>query len=116
MHWRHEFPFLFRPFGQSDKAHPDNYFSLVDQDWRSPLAQNSYRVWNTRLSRLDPVSFVDLVRRAAPYVSKREIATGRHWTGLFEILNEAKGFTHLLDLGYDDVGFIPPASCYTPDL
>jgi len=59
---------------------------------------------------------VDLVRRAAPYVSKREITTGRHWTGLFEILNEAKGYTHLLDLGYDDVGFIPPASCYTPDL
>jgi hypothetical protein len=77
----------------------------------------SYRKWENRLSRLTEDDFRDLSLRAAPRVTYRNKKMNRHWSALFEVLNEAKGYEFLLDEGYSIVQFIPPRKKeVTPDI
>lgn len=115
MTWQREFPHLYELFERSRQSDPDNYFSVIDPP-RSELATASYKVWEDRLRRLDADSHANLLSRAAPYVSRRDTLNGRHWSALFDVLNEAKGYEYLLDEGYTTVRFIARTSRRTPDL
>jgi len=112
MNWKAESPNLYELFTASDVQHPDNYFSDID----TPRAIQAYREWEDRLARLDPQSRQNIIERAAPLVSLRDTAKGRHWAALFETLNEVKGYNYLQDQGYTEVRFIPRTSVRTPDL
>jgi hypothetical protein len=110
MKWEREFPNLHLLYQASETSNPDNYFSEIE------FAKPSLKIWEDRLSRLDVDSRNDLIKRAAPYVCQREKKNDRHWSQLFETLNEAKGYVYLLKLGYTSVQFIPRTSQITPDL
>ncbi len=113
MSWKDDYPHLHELFVTSDVDHVDNYFA--DMDSFHPPHQ-SYRQLEDQFARLDPESRQNIIVRAAPKVTRRDTAKGRGWTALFETLNEVNGYTHLLDLGYPEVRFIPPGSSRTPDL
>ena len=115
MNWKDDYPHLHALFLASDIHHPDNYFAGMDR-FHSPQAVQSYREWEERFARLDPESRQNIIQRVAPFVTRRDKATDRHWTALFETLNEVKGHIYLQDLGYTKVRFVPPASRRTPDL
>ena len=115
MSWKDEYPHLYELFAASDVQHPDNYFARMD-GLHSPQAVQSYRDLEERFARLDSTSRQNIIERATPFVTRRDIETGRHWTALFEILNEVNGYVYLQDLGYREVRFIPPSSRPTPDL
>lgn len=114
--WRDEFPFLFRLFLSSDTTHPDNYFAGFERRCRSEQATASYRQWDRLLGRLDEESRQDLFGRAAPAVSRRNRGSGRHWSEMFVVLNEAKGYELLRNEGYATVQFVPRSDEPTPDL
>jgi len=117
MNWSEEFPHLYQIYKLSDINHPDNYFSHMDSECKSSLAVESYRKWQSRLSRLSEDSFIDLSVRVAPRVTNRDKERNRYWSALFEILNEAKGYEFLLDEGYSNIRFIPPQKNEkTPDI
>ena len=96
----------------SDVQHPANYFCGMN----TPEAIQGYRDLEDGLARLDPKSRQNIIERAAPFVTRRDTVKGRHWTALFETLNEVKGYNYLQDLGYSEVRFIPPTSSRTPDV
>jgi hypothetical protein len=116
MVWSEEFPHLYKIFSLSEINHPDNYFSHMDSGHRSYLATESYKNWEKRLSRLSEAAFKYLSCRAAPYVTHRDKTKHRHWSALFEILNEAKGYEFLLDEGYSTIHFIPQSKEESPDI
>jgi hypothetical protein len=66
-----------------------------------------------RLARLDEVAFNYLVKKAAPFVTKKN----KHgsWRPLIDTLNEAFGYIYLLELGYDRIEFISTHANKTPD-
>jgi hypothetical protein len=115
MSWKNDYPCLYELFTESDHQNPDNYFSCMD-GFQSPLAVQSYCDWENRFERMDSQSRQNIIKRAAPLVTRRDIKNDRHWTALFETLNEIKGYNYLQDLGYSEVRFIRPASSRTPDL
>jgi hypothetical protein len=115
MSWKDEYPHLYELFLASDVQHPDNYFARMDGLISLGAAQ-SYRDLEERFSRIDPTWRRNIIERAAPFVTRRDIETEHHWTALFETLNEVNGYVHLQELGYSEVRFIPPASHPTPDL
>jgi hypothetical protein len=115
MSWKDEYPHLYELFLATDVQHPDNYFARMDGLISLGAAQ-SYRDLEERFSRLDSTWRRNIIERAAPFVTRRDIETGRHWTALFETLNEVNGYVHLQELGYSEVRFIRRASHPTPDL
>lgn len=116
MIWSEEFPHLFQIFKISDVDHPDNFFSRMGSERKSRLAVASYKSWENRLSRLSENAFKDISGRAAPCVTLRDKKMGRHWSALFEVLNEAKGYEFLLDEGYSNIRFIPRSKKESPDI
>ncbi len=115
MSWQREFPRLYELFERSSQSDPDNYFSVIEPP-RSKMATASYKKWDERLALLDADSRANLLSRAAPYVTRRDTVSGRHWSALFDVLNEAKCYEYLLDEGYTAVRFVDRASRRTPDL
>src|SRR5258708_4619545 len=78
MSWKDEYPHLYELFLASDVQHPDNYFARMDGLISLGAAQ-SYRDLEERFSRLDPTSRRNIIERAAPFVTRRDIEKGRHW-------------------------------------
>jgi hypothetical protein len=115
MSWKDDYPYLHELFRASDVHHPDNYFARMD-GFHPPQTVEAYRDWERRFERLNAQSRRNIIERAAPLVTLRDTANGRHWTALFETLNEVKGYNYLQDLGYGKVSFIPRTSQPTPDL
>ena len=116
MNWKNNYPYLYDLYTASDRCHPDNYFARMD-DFQSPLAIQGYCIWEARFARLDSQSRCNIIKRAAPLVTRRDNDKGRHWTALFETLNEIKGYNYLQDLGYITIYFIPTTNSHrTPDL
>ncbi len=115
MGWRNDYPHLYELFMASDVHHPDNYFAHMD-GFHSPQAVEAYCELEHSFARLDPQSRQNIIERAAPLITIRETAKGRHWTALFETLNEVQGYIYLQDLGFSNIRFIPRTSHRTPDL
>src|ERR1022692_2075299 len=115
MSWKNKFSCLYQLYEASEKSHPDNYFSTMGE-LQSKFAAASYLEWENRFARLDADSRHHLFQRAASHVVRRDRANERHWSSLFHILNEAKGYNHLQDLGYSEIKFIPSSVNRTPDV
>lgn len=113
------FQILHELFTLSDMQHPDNLLArIVDlrEGFGSP---DRFKAWcdlEQLLSMLDAESRHQLFERAAPLVTERHSTEGRGWTRLFETLNESKGYSRLLSLGYSNVRFLPRESHSTPDV
>jgi hypothetical protein len=93
-----------------DPKNPDAYFA--DFDASLQLYPEKKAVWLARereFQRLDPVSWSSLKQEARPYLTKRD-SGGRGWEQLVAVLNQARAYAYLVDLGCADVRFIPRAS------
>jgi hypothetical protein len=90
------------------------YIALMDE-LRSGLSAEHCKGWENRLRQLDEHSLQQILERIAPILPRCNRSEIRTWTPLFETLNEAKGYEHLLALGYTTVSFIPrQESSHTP--
>jgi hypothetical protein len=117
MNFERDLPRLYQLYLRSAQSHPDNYFSYVDSPVASLLADESYIKLDLRLAKLDSAAFEHLISRAAPLVTLRDRDHRRHWTALFNVLNEAKGYEFLLARGYSEIRFLPPSQkTKSPDL
>lgn len=97
---------------------PDAYF----QDFCKRLAESRvmlkhFRDIETDLQGLGAPAWEHLKVEVAPLLASKDDTRG--WQSLFDKLNEAKGYNHLVNIGCTDVRFIPQSSVKgekTPDL
>jgi hypothetical protein len=107
-------PRLWDLYQKSEKSHPDNYLtaaipSSVDSLWRETI-----RPIEAVLQKLDPNAWQEVLKKALPYVTKRDSRRGH--SQLFTALNEARGWALLYERGFRNIRFIPERGCQTPDL
>lgn len=100
----------------TDPNHPDAYFKAFESNLRSPHVFDRYRKLEAFLSPLDPQSWVDLRDRATSKLISRQRDEGRGWQELFDVLNEAIGYSYLRGRGCEDVRFLKRTDENTPDL
>jgi hypothetical protein len=95
---------------------PGSYFNnFHDSIMDNPLKK---AVWLTReqeFQRLDADSWTSLKTQALPYLKKKSL-NGRGWQQLFDVLNQARAYIYLNDLGCSSIRFIPTTPGKTPDL
>jgi len=117
--YRKQLPRVYelRDMAQSPPS-AEAYFS----DFDNKLQENRVRLKHFRdieaeLQGLDASAWSYLKAQLAPLLAVR--IEKRGWQALFDKLNEAKGYNHLVSVGCTDVGFIPVSSVNgqrTPDL
>src|SRR5271165_1851384 len=97
---------------------PDAYFSDFDNKLMESRARlKHFRDIETELQALDTAAWDYLKEQLAPLLTVRSDKRG--WQALFDKLNEAKGYNHLLGAGCANVRFIPASSVRgqrTPDV
>ncbi len=97
---------------------PDAYFSDFDNKlMESPLRLKHFRDIETDLQGLDTAAWDFFKKQLAPLLTVK--SDNRGWQALFDKLNEAKGYNHLVRAGCANVRFIPVSSVSgqrTPDL
>ena len=98
-------------------AHPNSYFQNFEHSIEEGVEKR--RVWLARekeLQRLDQKAWGFLKNEALPYLTARN-HRGRGWEQLISILNQARAYNFLLDIGCSEVKFIPQIEGKeTPDL
>jgi len=109
-----ELPHLYELYRASDKNHPDNYFLGLYLIPPNTLAH--YKRIDDDLSRLSPEAWQALLHKAKRWVTDRVRKDNRHWTKLFDYLNERKGYIFLLKEGYENIEFIQSSNKSAPDL
>jgi hypothetical protein len=117
--YRNELPRVYelRDMAQSPPS-PKAYFHDFDnklQDDRIRLKH--FRDIEAELEGLDAAAWNHLKMQLSPLLSVR--AEGRGWQPLFDKLNEAKGYGHLVSVGCTNVAFVPVSPVKgkrTPDL
>jgi hypothetical protein len=94
------------------------YFRDFDEHLREyPVMLKHFRDIEKEPQGLDASAWNHLKGKAAPFLIKKSETRG--WYQLFDTLNEAKGYNHLLQMGCTNVEFIPVSSTRgkgTPDL
>jgi hypothetical protein len=97
---------------------PEGYFSDFDNKLKeSPVRLKHFRDIEAELQGLDAAAWNDLRARVSPLLALRTEKRG--WQPVFDTLNEAKGYNHLVSIGCINVEFIPASSVRgqrTPDL
>ena len=89
------------------------YFQKDDSKFSHPWKKPLFARIEDDLRTLDMIAWKTLKSEAA----KRLIRTKeRGWQPLFDTLNEAKGYNHLLAIGCTNIQFIPRSTNRTPDL
>jgi hypothetical protein len=95
---------------------PNAYFQAADTKFTDPLKRRYFLRIEEDLRSLDPDAW-DALRNVA---AQRLIRTkDRGWQPLFDALNEAKAYNHLVSIGCTSVKFIPRSKKQggrTPDL
>lgn len=114
MEWKAEYPKLYMLFEDSDRLHPDNYFSLMENLRTRRHGKETYDKWEKILSELDKDSLKKIIKKASKYVSIRD--SNRGWGQLFNSLNETHGYIYLKDEGYSNIAFIDEGDNSKPDL
>ena len=114
--WQSSLPRLHELYCASDTSHPDNYFRDFAKEIMSPLAASHYAHIEEELRRLSPKPWQQLLEKARPYVTVRDTETGRHWSALFDILNERRGYLFLVEEGCHEIEFLDPSETGVPDL
>ena len=101
-----------------DRSDPGAYFQNFDDSIQ--VEPSKAKVWFAReqeLQRLDIESWRSLKNEARPYVTSKHNSRG--WEQLISILNQARAYNYLLDMGCEVIRFIPRAiikNIKTPDL
>ena len=92
-----------------------SYFrGLAEKIRQCPLAGEYYEALENELSQLTDQAWTQLRRKCVPYVCAPHRV--RYWEQLFSVLNEAKGYVFLKQLGYVNIGFVAEGTHPTPDL
>ena len=90
-----------------DPSHPDAFFRDFDDSLKKqPDKLNAFLKLEGQLARLDIEAWNDLRQRAVPHLISHVPETGRGWQALFDLLNEAKAFAYLEQIGCTGVHFI----------
>jgi hypothetical protein len=96
----------------------DAYFSDFDNKLEeSPVRLKHFRAIEAELQGLDAPGWTYLKGQLKPLLTVKNAMRG--WQALFDKLNEAKGYNHLVSIGCTNVEFIPVSSVNsqrTPDL
>jgi hypothetical protein len=98
---------------------PAAYFQDFDNSLRDePSKMKVWHACEREFQRLGPDAWEFLKGEAVPYLMKPD-PKGRGWEQLFNILNQARAYNFLIDLGCSEVRFIPRShknKAKTPDL
>jgi len=89
-----------------ERAHLDSYFQNFEHSIKEGVEKRS--VWLARekeLQRLDREAWDFLKNEVFPYLTARD-HRGRGWEQLISILNQARAYNFLLDLGCSEIRFI----------
>jgi hypothetical protein len=113
-----EFPRVYQLIDLiEERAHPDSYFQNFEHSIQE--GDEKRRVWLARekeLQRLDQKAWESLRNEALPYLTARN-HRGRGWEQLVSILNQARAYNFLFDIGCGEIKFIPRIKGNeTPDL
>jgi hypothetical protein len=117
--YRKEIPRVYelRDMAQTPPS-PGGYFSDFDNKLQeSAVRLKHFRDIEAELQGLDASAWSYLKEQLAPLLAVR--IEKRGWQALFDKLNEAKGYNHLVSIGCTNVEFIPVSSVNgqrTPDL
>lgn len=116
--WSQQFPRLHELY-KLDPSNPKNYFNhpnLKQVLLREP-PESSLLVIEQDLQQLDPISWESFKLKIRPYISAED---KYGWpTQFFDLLNEAKGYCYLKDIGCFDITFLAESNKKgddTPDL
>jgi hypothetical protein len=96
---------------------PKAYFRADDDKLTNPHKRPFFVALESELQGLDTEAWEFLKGEAKPRLKAKHPTRG--WQQLFDTLNEAKGYNHLVHIGCTDVRFIPRAKTdkvQTPDL
>ena len=96
---------------------PKAYFRTGDDKLSNPSKRQFFVALESELQGLDDEAWKFLKSEAVPRLKSSHPTRG--WQQLFDTLNEAKGYNHLVRIGCTDVKFIPRATAnrvQTPDL
>lgn len=98
-----------------DLLSADAYFSDFDNKlMESRVRLKHFRDIETDLQGLDTAAWDFFKKQLSPLLIVKNDKRG--WQALFDKLNEAKGYNHLLAAGCTNVRFIPVSSARTPDV
>jgi hypothetical protein len=103
---------LHDAFGEPQPG--DYFWEFESSIERLPLKLAAFERLEYQLTALDAQAWDDIRSRALPELRSRR--PGRGWQSLFDVLNEAKAFRYLKELGAAKVRFVPRTSQKTPDL
>jgi hypothetical protein len=93
---------------------PDAYFQADDTKFSAPLSRAAFLAIERDLQGLDAAAWVALRAEAIRQLTARQGSRG--WQRLFSILNQARAYNYLIELGCADVAFVPVSTRKTPDL
>lgn len=113
--WKESYPRLHELYSLSETSHPDNYFNHFETRLKIPLAEKNFQTLEADLEKLNPMAWNRLLKKSLRYVTIRDIKNERHYSQLFDHLNEAKGYLYLQNEGYTHIEFID-ATTTAPDL
>jgi hypothetical protein len=108
--YRKQLPRVYeiRDMAQSPPS-AEAYFSDFDNKLtESPVRLKHFRDIEAELQGLDASAWSYLKAQLAPLLAGRSEKRG--WQALFDKLNEAKGYNHLISVGCTNVEFIPVSS------
>jgi hypothetical protein len=93
---------------------PRAYFQAGDDKLSNPAKRPFFVDIERDLQRLDEAAWTALKAEALPRLAAP--AQDRGWEELFSILNQARGYNYLTELGCAGVEFVPRGRGKTPDL
>lgn len=88
-------------------------FASKLEDMSNPAKRQFFKNIETKLGQLPEATWADLKQKVQPYLKP---ARTRPWQQLYDRLNEAKGYNHLVKLRCTDIHFVPETTEKTPDL
>lgn len=94
---------------------PDAYFQDFELTLCDGLAREIWLAREREFQLLDATSWETLKEEAQPYLTRHD-PSGRGWSQLINILNQARAHNHLVARGCSDVAFVPRGKKPTPDL
>ncbi len=93
---------------------PKAYFQAGDDKLTSPAKRHFFVAIEDDLQALDARAWAALKAEALPRLTAP--APGRGWEELFSILNQARGYKRLAEMGCAGIEFVPRSKGKTPDL
>ena len=108
--YRNELPRVYelRDMAQSPPSMEAYFYDFDYKLGDSPVRLKHFRDIEAELRGLDATAWSQLKIQLSPLLTIK--IEGRGWQALFDKLNEAKGYNHLVSVGCTNVAFIPVSS------